>query len=72
MTVLLGLEVLEWLGLSIENKLLSTERHLKVVQCNWEATENDCITGLRVKVFPGVNLVSEANVYSSRTVNNTV
>ena len=68
MTVLLGWEVLEQLGLSVENKLLSTERHLKVVYCNWELNENDSITGIGVKVFPGVNLVSEANVYSRRTV----
>ena len=60
------------MGLSVDNKLLSTERHLKVVYCNWELNENGCITGIGVKVFHGVNLVSEANVYSSRTVNNTI
>ena len=51
---------------------MSTERHLKVVQFNWEATENDCITGLRLKVFSGVNMVTDADVYSIKTVNNTV
>lgn len=46
---------------------MSTERHLKVVQCNWESNENDCITGLRLKVFHGVNMVSQASVYSRKT-----
>ena len=51
---------------------MSTERHLKVVYFNWELNENGCITGIGVKVFHGVNLVSEANVYSKKTVHNPV
>ena len=83
MAELLGWEPQKQTELSIENKLLSTKRHLKVFNCNWEPIENGYITRLTVKVFWAIHMVAEADVWAVKnsitqctiqyiTVHNTV